>query len=190
MACNTLRGIEAASWMFSTVVVRPYERGECCAVVYLNSDIWIRSISSIFKCSISRVGTIRLLWCLKQNLNTPKTFWASPSQGETMSKRLDVPTSSCIQVCVLSSHLFWTSDMWTHQPRSHRISPPSFCGACLNFSREKDSAVPFPRRPWSRRPNPVGDTDGVPWQTCQGITLRWIPKPSLHGSTAGSVRDY
>ena len=35
--------------------------------------------------------------------------------------------------------------------RSHRIShPPSFCGACLNFSREKDSAVPFPRRPWSR----------------------------------------
>ena len=29
--------------------------------------------------------------------------------------------------------------------RSHRIShPPSFCGACLNFSREKDSAIPFP----------------------------------------------
>ena len=32
--------------------------------------------------------------------------------------------------------------------RSHRIShPPSFCGACLNFLREKDSAIPFPRRP-------------------------------------------
>ena len=32
--------------------------------------------------------------------------------------------------------------------RSHRIShPPSFCGPCLNFSREKDSAIPFPRRP-------------------------------------------
>ena len=29
--------------------------------------------------------------------------------------------------------------------RSHRISPPSFCGASLNFSREKDSAIPFPR---------------------------------------------
>ena len=27
--------------------------------------------------------------------------------------------------------------------RSHRIShPPSFCGACLNFSPEKDSAIP------------------------------------------------
>ena len=35
--------------------------------------------------------------------------------------------------------------------RSHRIShPPSFCGACLNFSREKDSAISFPRRPRSR----------------------------------------
>ena len=35
--------------------------------------------------------------------------------------------------------------------RSHRIShTPSFCGACLNFSREKDSAIPFPRRPRSR----------------------------------------
>ena len=35
--------------------------------------------------------------------------------------------------------------------RSHRIShPPSSCGACLNFSREKDSAISFPRRLWSR----------------------------------------
>ena len=32
--------------------------------------------------------------------------------------------------------------------RSHRIfNPPSFCGACLAFCREKDSAIPFPRRP-------------------------------------------
>ena len=31
--------------------------------------------------------------------------------------------------------------------RSHKIShPPSLCGVCLNFSREKDSAIPFPRR--------------------------------------------
>ena len=34
--------------------------------------------------------------------------------------------------------------------RSHRISPPSFCGACLYFSREKDLVDPFPRRPRSR----------------------------------------
>ena len=32
--------------------------------------------------------------------------------------------------------------------RSHRIfNPPSFCGTCLDFCREKDSAIPFPRRP-------------------------------------------
>ena len=32
--------------------------------------------------------------------------------------------------------------------RSHRIfNPPSFCGAYLDFCREKDSAIPFPRRP-------------------------------------------
>ena len=32
--------------------------------------------------------------------------------------------------------------------RSHIISHSlSFCGACLNFFREKDSAIPFPRRP-------------------------------------------
>ena len=38
---------------------------------------------------------------------------------------------------------------WKYQPGSHRIShPPSFFGdACLNFSREKDSAISFPRRP-------------------------------------------
>ena len=35
--------------------------------------------------------------------------------------------------------------------RSHRIfNPPSFCGACLDFCREKDSAILFPRRPCSR----------------------------------------
>ena len=67
--------------------------------------------------------------------------------------------------------------------RSRRIShPPSFCRACLNFSREKDSAIPFPRRPWSRimctndlivlhplGKNPVyRDRPHVP--TCQKVT--------------------
>ena len=33
------------------------------------------------------------------------------------------------------------------QEEGDRISPPFFCGACLEFSREKDSADPFPRRP-------------------------------------------
>ena len=39
---------------------------------------------------------------------------------------------------MFSSNLFWTSGLSTYQPRSHRIShPPSFCGACLKFSRER-----------------------------------------------------
>ena len=62
-------------------------------------------------------------------------------------------------VCVFSSHPFWTSSSLdvpagvTQEEghtggRSHRIfNPPSFCGACLDFCREKDSAIPFPRRP-------------------------------------------
>ena len=81
--------------------------------------------------------------------------------------------------------------------KSHRIShPPSFCGACLIFSREKDSTIPFPRRPCSRilctndlivlhplgifsfsflfcsKKNPVcRDRTHVP--TCQRVT--WLP---------------
>ena len=35
---------------------------------------------------------------------------------------------------------------WTYQPGSHRTSHPPFSGGRLNFSREKDSAIPFPRR--------------------------------------------
>ena len=70
---------------------------------------------------------------------------------------------------VLSSHLFWTSDytfrynLWTHhQPGSHRrkatqefiylflfllLSHLPSAVLALIFCREKDSAVPFPRRP-------------------------------------------
>ena len=67
--------------------------------------------------------------------------------------------SECMCVCVFFSHSFWTSRSLdvpagvTQEEghtggKSYRIfHPPSFCGACLNFSREKDSAIPFPRRP-------------------------------------------
>ena len=54
----------------------------------------------------------------------------------------------CVFVCFLCFLPIHSGRQWTYQPGSHRIShPPSFCGACLNFSREKDSAIPFPRRP-------------------------------------------
>ena len=60
----------------------------------------------------------------------------------------------CLCVCFLPIHsghqVRWTYTSRGHTGgRSHRIfHPPSFCGACLSFSREKDSAIiPFPRRP-------------------------------------------
>ena len=56
-------------------------------------------------------------------------------------------------VCVFSYLLFWTSsslDVPTGVTQEGHtgffIHLPS-AGACLNFSREKDSAIPFPRRP-------------------------------------------
>ena len=52
----------------------------------------------------------------------------------------------CVCVCFLPIHS-GHQVRWTYQPGSHRISHPPFCGASLNFSREKDSAIPFPRRP-------------------------------------------
>ena len=54
--------------------------------------------------------------------------------------------------CIYSRH----QGRWTYQPGSHRrkvaqdFYSPSFCGACLNFSREKNPVIPFPRRPSSR----------------------------------------
>ena len=60
----------------------------------------------------------------------------------------------CVCVCVFSSHPFWTSSSLdvpagVTQEEGHTgiFNPPSFCGACLDFCREKDSAIPFPRRP-------------------------------------------
>ena len=48
-------------------------------------------------------------------------------------------------MCFLHSGLQWTYQPGSHRKKvKHRIfHQPSFCGACLNFSREKDSAIPF-----------------------------------------------
>ena len=68
--------------------------------------------------------------------------------GALLSKNhRDQVTHCSMCVCFLPTHS-GHQVRWTYQPGSHRIShTPSFCGACLNFSREKDSAIPFPRRP-------------------------------------------
>ena len=55
--------------------------------------------------------------------------------------------STCVCVCFLPIHS-GHQVRWTYQPGSHKrkvthrvFPPPSFCGACLSFSREKDSAI-------------------------------------------------
>ena len=49
--------------------------------------------------------------------------------------------------CILDIKFVGRTSRGHRGGRSHRISHPPFCGAFLNFSREKDSAIPFPRRP-------------------------------------------
>ena len=62
-------------------------------------------------------------------------------------------STAAVCVCVFSSHSFWTLSSLdvpagVTQGEGHRIfHPPSFCGACLIFSREKELAIPFPRQP-------------------------------------------
>ena len=80
-----------------------------------------------------------------------RTCLARPnSQARTGTGKFHFPCS-VDRKRVFSSHSFWTSmdvPAGVIQEEGHRIShPPSFGGACLNFSREKDSAIPFPRRP-------------------------------------------
>ena len=56
----------------------------------------------------------------------------------------------CVCVCVFCHPIYSGHQTCGRTSRghtggmSHRISPPSFCGACLNFSREKGSAIPLP----------------------------------------------
>ena len=67
--------------------------------------------------------------------------------------RYEVDTVLCVCVCVffpsiLDIKFVGRTSRGHTGGRSHRIfNPPSFCGACLDFCREKDSAIPFPRRP-------------------------------------------
>ena len=60
----------------------------------------------------------------------------------------------CVGVCFLpiysERHVRCMYQPGVTQEEGHAgfiLISPSFCGACLYFSREKDSAVPFPRRP-------------------------------------------
>ena len=74
--------------------------------------------------------------------------------GSSSLTKLRQTPNVCVCVCVFFPFILDINGRTSRghtRGKSHRIShPPSFCRACLNFSREKDSAIPFPRRPWSR----------------------------------------
>ena len=80
-------------------------------------------------------------------LVSPKgSHWAGPEKYRST-------VCQCVCVCVffpsiLDIKFVGRTSRGHTGGRSHRIfNPPSFCGACLDFCREKDSAIPFPRRP-------------------------------------------
>ena len=60
------------------------------------------------------------------------------------------PTGVCVRVFfpfVLDIKFVGRTSLGHTRGRSHRIfHPPSFCGACLNFSLKNNSAIPLPRR--------------------------------------------
>ena len=114
----------------------------------INRPLGRRQYSSVYSPGGSQTVSFTLLLCLALSKGVPKQF--NLLFYDLRWQQVCV----CLSVCVLSSqsHLFRTSDLWTHQPGSHRrkvthdsISPRSFCGTCLNFYREKDSPFPFPR---------------------------------------------
>ena len=102
-------------------------------------------------------------WCSKASrVSFRQTYWLLP---KSFTENYKFPrhlveifcwkfSRLCVCVCVFFPSILdikfvgRTSRGHTTGGRSHRIfNPPSFCGACLDFCREKDSAIPFPRRP-------------------------------------------
>ena len=85
-------------------------------------------------------------------LSAVRAFIFLPRRIQPFLSLVDREVEFCVCVCFFPSILdikFVGRTSRGHTGgRSHRIfNPPSFCGACLDFCREKDSAIPFPRRP-------------------------------------------
>ena len=117
-----------------------------CVCVFLCSHWSLVDVPLIFFCPADHVPDwqprVLLGMAEARSVNVKKTTTAT-TRGDQW----------CVRVCchpIYSGHQVVCGRISRGQTggRSHRISTPSFCGAYLNFFREKDSAVvPFPRRP-------------------------------------------
>ena len=100
---------------------------------------------------ISRQPIIANTWqSSQQTLFEPLTV--SGARASCFDERYRDELCVCVCVCVFFPSILDINGRTSRGHtggRSHRIfNPPSFCGACLDFCREKDSAIiPFPRRP-------------------------------------------
>ena len=78
-------------------------------------------------------------------------------KGDTLSLlvqfllKLRVPCAPHVCVCVVIPFILdvrfvgVSAGVTLEEGHTRIFHPPSFCGACLHFSREKGSGVPFPR---------------------------------------------
>ena len=95
-----------------------------------------------------RAGFISSLNLLAER--TPAPFYQSLLQSSCRAGLYDCTLCVCVFFpSILDIKFVGRTSRGHTGGRSHRIfNPPSFfCGACLDFCSEKDSAIPFPRRP-------------------------------------------
>ena len=116
-----------------------------------------REVKERVKGKASRVQSTRIgsaLVCVRRNVQHLELKLSKSTRFVLVTVVMVAVPTGCVCVCVffpfiLDIKFVGRTSRGHTGGRSHRIShPPSFCGACLIFSREKDSAsIPFPRRP-------------------------------------------
>ena len=138
-----------------TAVRYTLQRLQMCSRATIASSTWnkyqlIDSFYSLLAASI----------CCHRGRGRCDTAIHAYTRGLSLNEKKWIATQYCVCVCVcvcvffpfiLNIKFVGRTSRGHTGGRSHRIChSPSFCGACLNFYREKGSAITFPRRPWSR----------------------------------------
>ena len=115
------------------------------------------SYHRISRLTVFKFFGLALLACYTSFLYLPPLDFLSGSPSfvhdEILAKRIDCRLANnlhpCIlYMCVLSSHFLdirlVDATAGVTQEEGHRISPPSLCGACLNFFSWEGFSRPFP----------------------------------------------